>query len=101
MEEEMNIVAEVRNYRELKAVFLACSEKQHVTRLAADAGAGLSPGYSAKLLCAPGAKNSRNFGMTSLGAMLSLLGLKILVVEDQPEQLKRPLDAPPVGAVGK
>lgn len=78
----MNIIAEVRNYRELKAVFLACVEKQQISRLASDHAGGLSSGYSAKLLCPPGARNSRNFGVTSLGAMLALLRLKILIVED-------------------
>ena len=88
------VLAEVHTYDELQAALRAralaldvvidsrCSPRIH-RKEALDGVAGLPAGYSSKVLA-----GRKRAGRTSLGALLSALGLKLLVVED-PEALAR------------
>lgn len=69
----------VRDYAGLMTVLRARSDRLGVTRETLDAVTGLQSGYCSKLL-AP--VPIRNLGETSLGPILSALGLMIVVVED-------------------
>lgn len=79
MTEPAKTIATVRSYRQLMSVFRARSDELEITRQTVDAAAGLPPGYSGKLLAPIPIKN---VGINSLGALLGVLGLALIVVED-------------------
>ncbi len=80
MSQQNNALIEVRTYNALIAAFQARADEMEITRDTIDAVAHLPPGYTAKLL---GAKQVKYLGGNSLGALLSILRLKLIVVADQ------------------
>ena len=72
------ILATVKTYGQLVAVMRARNDELEITREVMDERAHLPSGYSAKLLA-----QIKNFGPSSLGAMLGVLGLALIVVEDR------------------
>jgi hypothetical protein len=80
-------LTEVRGWRELHAALRARAESLDVSRETLDHLTGLQNGYCAKIL-AP--KPIRNLGRISFDAMLAVLGLKLIVTEDQAMEKIRP-----------
>ena len=80
MNEPQKPIARVANFDDLHRVLRARCAELELTRIATDEQAKLSPGYAAKLLAPVPIKR---FGLSSLGAMLSLLKLELIVVERQ------------------
>jgi hypothetical protein len=74
-------LATVRTYAQLISVLRARSDELEITRKIIDEEAKhLSPGYSGKLLSRTPVKN---LGPSSFGALLGVLGLALVVVEDE------------------
>jgi hypothetical protein len=73
------VLATARSYGELIAALRARADELEVSRETIDEVAGLPARYSTKLL-GPGAL--KNLGPMSMGAMLGVLGLKLLVAID-------------------
>jgi|ERR1700730_11454236 hypothetical protein len=73
----MTPIATVRDYNELHAALHARADALSVSRGATDDVSGLPPGYSGKLL---GPKSPKLFGVKSRGAILTVLGLKMVLV---------------------
>jgi hypothetical protein len=73
------VLARVLDYGGLIAALRARTDFLNVSRSEIDRISGLMPGYTAKLLTVP---PMRGLGPISLGAILSALGLALLVVED-------------------
>jgi hypothetical protein len=74
----------VFDYRALVDAFRERSDQLEMTRLELDRLSYLAPGHSGRLL-SPNSinnKNSRGFGIKSLGDMMQALGLIIMLVED-------------------
>jgi hypothetical protein len=67
------------DYQALVETFRERSEAMEIARLELDRVAGLTTGYSGKLLSR---KPRKHFGMTSLGRVLESLGLILIAVED-------------------
>jgi hypothetical protein len=72
-------LATVRTYAQLIAVLRARSDELEITREITDDAAHLPSGYAGKLLSRTPVKN---LGPSSLGALLGVLGLAIVVIED-------------------
>jgi hypothetical protein len=72
-------LATVRTYAQLIAVLRARSDELEITRAITDDAACLPPGYAAKLLSRTPVKA---LGPNSMGAVLGVLGLALVVVED-------------------
>jgi hypothetical protein len=87
---EPRVLAEFSTYPEMLAAFRARANERKIARSSEDTAfvAGLTSGYLAKLL-AP--KPVRRIGMESLGPVLGVLGVKLVMVED--EQAIARLDA--------
>jgi hypothetical protein len=81
----MTPIATVRDYNELHAALRARADALSVSRGATDDVSGLPSGYSGKLL---GPKPLKLFGVKSLGAILTVLGLKMVLVDDE-ESLRK------------
>lgn len=79
------MLATIRTYSELHAALRARAEQLQGTRLSMDEIAGLPPGYCGKLL-AP--SQVRMISRHSLGALLGVLGVMLVMVED-PEAMAR------------
>lgn len=77
---QQDSIAEVRSYTALIAAFRARADEMEITRETVDAATGLPSGYTGKLL---GAAQMKYLGPLSLGAILSVLGLKLIVARDQ------------------
>lgn len=79
----MNVAAKplatVRNYKQLMAVFRSRVDELEITRETMDGEGKMPSGYSAKLLN-PDA--SKSIGRNSLGALLGVLRLALVVVDD-------------------
>src|SRR3977135_1000114 len=73
------MIAEARDYRELWAAFRARADQLAMTREDIDADTGLPSGYASTLLAPAQVKK---MGLSSLGALLAVLKLKIIIVED-------------------
>ena len=69
----------VRSYDDLHAILRARAEELEVSRTTIDEVAGLTPGYSSKLL-AP--RPMKIMGELSFGIILSALGIKLIAVID-------------------
>ena len=76
----MTPIATVRDYNELHAALHARADALSVSRGAIDDVSGLPSGYSGKLL---DPKPLKLFGVKSLGAILTVLGLKMVLVDDE------------------
>lgn len=72
-------LAIVRSYHQLVAVLRSRADELEITRETIDTEAKMPPRYSAKLLSPTPIKN---LGPNSLGALLGVLGLALVVVED-------------------
>jgi hypothetical protein len=101
----LTILAEVKDYEQLHAALRARVEQLDVSRETLDHLTGLQSGYCAKLLA-----NTRlkRMGAQSLGPLLTVCGLRLLVVEDPdamarfaPRLEKRDLRAVRVPTLGK
>lgn len=75
------MIIEARTYQELWAALIARAEQLAMTREAMDADAGLPSGYSGTLFAPAQVKK---MGLSSLSALLGVLKLKIIIVEDGP-----------------
>lgn len=80
MSQHNDDLIEIRTYGALIAAFRARADEMEITRETVDAATGLPSGYTGKLL---GAAQMKNLGPLSLGAILSVLRLKLIVAPDQ------------------
>lgn len=78
MQPSLRTLATVRNYHDLVAVLRARADEMRVSRETIDSAAKLQKGYSAKMLSSTPVKG---VGQSSLGPLLSMLGLELVVVE--------------------
>lgn len=72
-------LAVICNYNELQAALRARVDVMNISRRTLDHLTGLTDGYSEKLL---GPAQMRTLGRKSLGKILSVLGLKLVLIED-------------------
>lgn len=73
-------LAEIHDYDALHGALRARADELQVSRLTIDNVAGLASGYCGKLL---GAAMVKKIGPVSLGPILRVLGVKLVMVEDQ------------------
>ena len=76
----MTPLAEITDYDTLVVALRARADQLEVSRETISDLAGLPDRYASKLLSL---RHVRRIGLESLGPMLSALGLKLIVVEDQ------------------
>lgn len=81
-------LAEIRNYDDLHNALRERADAINIPRTAIDELTGLADGYAGKVL---GQGKTKKLGPLSFGAMLAVLGLKLLLVEDS-EQTHRMRD---------
>jgi hypothetical protein len=72
--------AEIRTYADLVRALRARKEQLDLSYVTIEAVGGLTPGYASKLLSP---RASKGFGEVSLALVLQVLGLKLLLVEDE------------------
>jgi hypothetical protein len=72
-------LATVKDYEELMQALYDRAEELRASRSSIDEVAGWPEGYASKLLRK---RRVKSFGAKSLGPLLSTLGLKLVVVED-------------------
>lgn len=75
----------VRTYEDLQAVLRSVAERRQISREAIDELAGLTKGYTGKLLAEVPTKK---LGIEGIGALLGALGVKLIAVDD-PVALER------------
>lgn len=78
-------LAEIRTYDDLHRALRERADEINIPRTAIDELTGLADGYAGKVL---GQGKTKKLGALSFSAMLEVLGLKLLLVED-PELVER------------
>jgi hypothetical protein len=79
----MCIARPISGYKGLVETCRERTEELGISRLELDRIAGLPSGYSAKLLGREGVKRKKRLWPIGLESMLGVLGLKVLLVEDE------------------
>src|SRR5262245_59540569 len=78
-------LAEIRDYDSLHRALRDRAQSLQVSMATIDEVAGLADGHASALL---GPRPRVRFGMVTLGLVLQGLGLKLMLVEDEPQMAK-------------